>query len=237
MNKTFLFSIISLLLFGGANATVCRLIPTKCYTTMGAGYFYDTSDPESWDITSNCWGKKYICVDALSDTYVNSHNVTDRAALGRKEIADSSRINSDFDLAVLNGDCFGARLVKDGGAAVKVDGNYVNVWCSGILDDLHFTIKDSFDNGDTTSGAQPTCSQLSTYGYVNIQNGKCYGKQYNLDEYRVQCNGDNPTLIVLNGADPDSASNTTIKTKPQATAQFNVMFDSAKKLHKDYFKD
>ena len=68
MMKTFLFSVVSLFLFGGANAatpwweqpTICRLSPSNCYASMGAGYLFDTSDPDSWDITSKCWGKKYI---------------------------------------------------------------------------------------------------------------------------------------------------------------------------------
>ena len=244
MRKTFLFSAISLLMFGAANATVCKLVPTKCYTNMGTGYFYSATnpDPESWDITSNCWGKKYICVEALTDAYVNTHNITDRAALGRKEIASNIK-SSDFDTTILNGDCFGARISKDGGAQVKVGGRYVNVWCSGVLDDLNsirgisITIDDTFDNGDITLGTQPTCDILSQVNYANIQNGKCYGKYYNPNEYRVQCNGENPMLIVLNGADPDGTPNTDIKTKTDADARFRTMYENAKKLHKEYFKD
>ena len=75
MKKTFLFYVISCLLMAHANAatpwweqaTICRLSPSNCYTDMGVGYFYDKfdPDPDSWDITSNCWGKKYICAEAL----------------------------------------------------------------------------------------------------------------------------------------------------------------------------
>lgn len=243
MRKTFLFSAIFLLVFGEANATVCKLIPTKCYTTMGTGYFYDTDEPDSWDITSNCWGKKYICAEALTTTYLDSHNVTDRVALGRKEIASATESN-DFDVTVLNGDCFGSRIVKDGGAQIKVHGNYVNVWCPGVIDALNtlpgvnITISDTMDNGDITLGTQPTCTNLADAGYINIQNGKCYGKYYDLDEYRIKCDASNPTLIVLNGA-LSNGDNTVsdIKIKTEADARFRTMYENAKKLHKQYFND
>ena len=65
MTRMFLFSVISFLLIGGANAATpwwnhddfCQISPTNCYANMGAGY-----EPTDWDSSSNCWGKKYICV-------------------------------------------------------------------------------------------------------------------------------------------------------------------------------
>ena len=110
MTKAFLFSFVSFLICGNAFAvtpwwerpTICQLSPSRCYTNMGIGYFYDTTEPSSWDITSNCWGKKYICAEALKNS-----NATEPVPMGRNEIADTSRINSDFDINELNGDCFG----------------------------------------------------------------------------------------------------------------------------------
>ena len=251
MKKTCLFCIVSLLFVGNANAAICKLIPTKCYTTMGAGYLYNANNPEpdSWDITSNCWGKKYICAEALTATYRQEHNinsiVADPVALGRKEIAVATN-SEDFDMTILNGDCFGSRIVKDGGAQMKVDGNYVNVWCSGVLDDVNMAIKNgpnikidnTFDNGDITLGTQPTCTQLADAGYVNIQNGRCYGKNYDTDEYAILCDaGGNPSLVVLNGVDRDNITATDIKTKTQANERLETMYINAKKLHKQYFRD
>ena len=40
--------------------TVCRLNPSKCYASMGAGF-----ESEMWDHTSQCWGQKIICAEAL----------------------------------------------------------------------------------------------------------------------------------------------------------------------------
>ena len=239
MKNTFLFSVISLFIFGGADASICRLIPTKCYnTTMGNGYLYDTSVSASWDITSNCWGKKYICADALTDEYVRDHIIVDnRAALGRAEIAPAT--NADFDLTVLNGDCFGTRMAKEGGAQIKVDGNYVNVWCYGVLDDLRsedILISETFENGDITT-TQPSCGQLATHGYVNIPNGKCYGKYYNQDEYNIYCTNGNPTLVILNGVDVENIVDTDIKTKSAAESRFRTMYENAQVLHKKYFKE
>lgn len=239
MKRLFLFSVISCLLTAHANAatpwwehdTICRLSPSNCYTNMGIGYFYDSidPDPESWDITSNCWGKKYICAEALKNS-----NATDPVPLGRAEIADASRINADFDVDVLNGDCFGVRKTSSGGAMASVDGNFVKVWCSGILEHPD---DEYVENGEITSGAQPTCEQLANDGYVGIQNGKCYGKYYNPDEYHIQCNNGQATLIVLNGADPSNASASSVTTKAEADALFNTMYQNAKAQHSAHFND
>ena len=230
MKKTLLFSVVcTLISVGVADAitpwwqhdTICRLSPSKCYSAMGAGYA-----PDDWDITSNCWGKKKICVDALTTKYITDHNTTEPVALGRTEIADSKNVNSDFDTTVLNGDCFGTRKSQSGGAMVSVNGQYVKVWCNGILtnpDDEYLA------NGEITTGAQPTCSELADDGYVGIQNGKCYGKYYDTSEYSIQCDGETPTLIILNGADPEGNAGTTdVTTRDDANALFATMFNNAK---------
>lgn len=235
MKKLFLFSVVSCLLMAHANAatpwweqpTICRLSPSNCYTSMGSGYFYDTSEPESWDITSNCWGKKYICAEALKNS-----TETEPVAMGRAEIADATRINADFDIMVLNGDCFGVRKTSSGGAMASVNGNYVKVWCSGILENPD---DEYLENGEITSGAQPTCAYLAENGYVGIQNGKCYGKYYDDSQYAIQCNGETPTLIVLNGVDAHNTSESAIKTKSEADALFNTMYQNAKLQYQAHF--
>ena len=235
MTKAFLFSVISFLLFNGANAatpwwerdTICQLSPSRCYNNMGVGYFYDTEKPASWDITSNCWGKKYICVEALKNS-----SATEPVPMGRAEIADTSRVSSDFDTNELNGDCFGVRKTSSGGATASVSGNFVKVWCSGILDNPTETL----ENGEITSGAQTTCAALAANGYVGIQNGKCYGKYYKQSEYFIQCSGETPTLIILNGADPDGATDN-IRTKSDADARFNTMYQNAHAQYQIHFAD
>ena len=244
MTKTFLFSVISLLMFGGANAalpwweqaTICRLNPSTCYTNMtGAGYFYDVSDSDSWDITSNCWGKKYICPEALKTS-----NTTEPAVMGIREIADTNRVSADFDTTILNGDCFGVRKTTAGGARASVNGRYVNVWCNGILDltlPHPYGVDETLPNGEIAYNAEPTCSALAENGYVGIQNGKCFGKKYNTDDYFIKCDSDVPTLIILNGANPDNDSGTGIVTKADADARLTTMYNNAKMQHAAHFSD
>lgn len=229
MTRTFLFSVVSLLLFGGANAAtpwwkydnICYPSPATCYSNMGIGYFYNTSESGSWDTTSSCWGKKYVCPDAVKDP-----NIDERVALERNDIANTSVVNSqDFDLAKLNGDCFGARKTKSNGAMVSVNGSYVKVWCNGALEDVD---EDNIvENGAFTTTTQH-CSDLAERGYVDVLNGKCYGKRYNSSEYAIQCNGDNATLIVLNGAtDWDDNSDSEYITDTQANNYFQTLVTAA----------
>ena len=229
MTRTFLLSVVSLLLFGGANAAtpwwkydnICYPSPATCYSNMGIGYFYNTSDSGSWDATSYCWGKKYVCPDAVKDP-----NIDERVALERNDIANTSVVNSqDFDLAKLNGDCFGARKTKSNGAMVSVNGSYVKVWCNGAIEDVN---EDNIvENGAFTTTTQH-CSDLAERGYVDVLNGKCYGKRYNTSEYAIQCNGDNATLIVLNGAtDWDDNSDSEYITDTQANNYFQTLVTAA----------
>lgn len=240
MKKIFLFSAISCLLFGGADATtpwweqptICRLSPSNCYASMVAGFLYDTDNPSSWDITSNCWGKKYICAEALKNP-----SSTERVALGRTEIADASRINSDFDIAILNAedDCFGVRKTSSGGAMASVNGNFVRVWCTGILENPD---DEPLENGEITTGAQPQCSDLADRGYVEKQNGNCYGKYYSTSEYLIQCDtNNNPTLIVLNGVNRDNTGTPAITTRAAADTLFDTMYNNARAQHQNHFSD
>lgn len=239
MRRMFLFIIVSVLLFGNANADTpwwqhdefCRISPTNCYATMGIGY-----EPTDWDITSNCWGKKYICADAIRNSDSN-----DSVLMGRAEIADASRIDSDFDVTILNGDCFGARKIKDGGTKVSVDGEFVEVWCYGALSNPDENA--NLENGEIpASGLTPTCAELKTNGYVGIKNGKCYGKYYNQNEYYIQCNDNNPTtlptLVILNGVDSENVVvDSRITTQSDADSLFRQMYQNAQERHKLYFKD
>ena len=188
--------------------TVCRLNPSGCYATMGTGY-----DSGMWDAGANCWGMKVICGDALKNT-----NQT--TPVGKTEIARGTNINPDYDINILNGDCFGVRRSSSDGTMASVDGSYVRVWCAGILQNSDETV----DNGEITYGTQPTCATLATDGYIAIQNGKCFGKYYDPSQYFIQCNGENPSLIVLNGAPMGDTSYPL--TQSDADAIFNRMYEN-----------
>lgn len=192
--------------------TICRLNPANCYTTMGTGY-----DSGLWDANANCRGMKLICGDALT----NTNNDT---PVGKTEIARGTNINPDYDLDVLDGDCFGVRKVSTDGSMASVNGSMVRVWCSGILSNVDATI----ETGEITYGTQPTCQMLADDGYVAVQNGKCYGKYYDQSQYFIQCNGEIPTLIVLNGASSsyETGNNTSYPvTQEEADDKFDTMYD------------
>lgn len=228
MTRTFLFSVVSLLLFGGANAAtpwwkydnICYPSPSTCYSNMGAGYLYNTSDSDSWDTTSFCWGKKYICPNAIKN-----QNADERVAMERNDIANANIVNSaDFDLTKMNGDCFGVRKSKSNGAMVSVNGNYVKVWCTGAIDADEDNV---VENGVFTTTA-PTCSDLQARGFADVLNGKCYGKHYNSSEYAIHCDGNNTILIALNGATNfDEDSDSQYITDTQAANYFNTLVTAA----------
>ena len=218
MKKIFLFS----LFFITANAlaaatpwweqpTICRLNPATCYTAMGTGY-----DSGMWDANANCWGMKWICGDALTNT-----NQT--TLVGRTEISRGTNIDPDYDLNVLDGDCFGVRKTSTDGAMASVDGKMVRVWCTGILADRY--IAATIENGDVAAPTyQPSCEELARDGYVAISNGKCYGKYYDPARYYILCNGENPTLVLLNGANYDFGHYPT--TQDEADTLFNQMYEN-----------
>ena len=89
--------------------TVCRLNPASCYTSMlGAGY-----DSGMWDANAGCWGMKLICGDALTNT-------NDTTPVGKTEIARGTNISTDYDINILDGDCFGVRKTSiDGSMALN----------------------------------------------------------------------------------------------------------------------
>ena len=190
--------------------TVCRLNPSNCYTAMGTGY-----DTGMWDAGASCWGMKLICGDALK----NTNNVT---PVGKTEIARGTNINQDYDLTVLNGDCFGVRKTSTDGTMASVNGTMVRVWCAGILNNVDETI----ENGEITYGTQPSCATLAADNYVAVQNGKCFGKYYDSARYFVQCDGETPTLIVLNGATYETGNTSYPVTQADADTIFNRMYEN-----------
>ncbi len=236
MKKIFAFSIISLLVGFSANGattpwwlqpTVCRLDPTNCYPTMGIGF-----DSEMWDATSNCRGLKIICADALKTGTADT-------AMGLAEIARGTGILVDYDTNLLgaNGDCFGRRKTAENGSMASVNGKYVNVWCSGILDD-----PDEFlPNGEITYGAQPTCNELAEYGYIGVENGRCYGKYYDPGLYYIDCDAGDGNLpgriITLNGANYTTDNSNAPRTMDEANEIFDKMFKTSQTQKEKYFQD
>ena len=216
MKKIFLFSLLFVTTQVVAatpwweQPTVCRINPANCYTSTGAGY-----DSGMWDAVANCWGMKMICGEALT-------NSNDARPVGRTEISRGTNINADYDLSVLNNDCFGVRKTSTDGSMASVNGQMVRVWCTGILSHVDEVI----ENGEITYGTQPNCQTLAADGYVAVSNDKCYGKYYDPARYYIQCAGETPTLIVLNGANYETGNTSYPETQEDADAIFNRMYNN-----------
>lgn len=205
--------------------TICRLDPTNCYPAMGAGF-----DSGMWDATANCWGLKLICPHAMK----TQHNAP--VPVGRGDIASSRNINADFDVSLLNGDCFGVRKTTANGTKASVNGTYVNVWCNGILDNPDEQVA----SGEITFGTQPSCARLAADGYVAVVNNRCYGKHFNDSEYFIECTGSDilpSRLIVLNGADYNTGGANVPADESAADAIFDQMYQTSQIQYKKYFKD
>ena len=169
--------------------TICKVDTTVCYSNMGTGY-----DIGMWDATSRCRGLKMICADATTNP-----NDTDSVLMGRAEIAAKTGLSQDFDTDILAGDCFGARKTSGNGNLVSVDGNFVKVWCNGVLPNPDEQVA----NGEIKFGTQPKCDDLAPDGWVAVLNQRCYGKQFDPSNYFIECTGSNDLpskIIVLNGA-------------------------------------
>ena len=207
--------------------TVCKISSDKCYTSS-AGY-----DTEIWDASGNngkgCWGMKYICAEALQQESNES------VLVGKKDITDKN-INPDFDVNKLSdsGDCFGRRTTNENGNEVKVNGEYVKVWCNGVLNKSDETLA----NGDIVYGTQPTCNSLKQNGYIAVENGKCFGKYYDETDYHIEC-GDKvqpKRIIVLNGAEYKKHNYSGPITVADAEELFDTMFYTSKSQKNKYFK-
>lgn len=231
MKKMTIFTILSIICMTyGANAadwwnqsTVCKIDTTKCYATMGAGF-----DAEMWDVTGKCRGMKYICPNALIKQY-------DEPTLVSREDINAKTIKSDYDTTKLgeSGDCFGTRKINSAGD-VLVNGQYVKVYCHGVLDDADETLP----NGEIVYGEQPTCASLKSDGYIAVKRGKCYGKYLDESKYHIQC-GDEllaERIIKLNGAEFTTAGNTPT-SENDANKLFDKMYSTSKSQKEQYFKE
>ncbi len=205
--------------------TVCKLDPTDCYASMGIGF-----ENEMWDSETGCWGMKLICPEALTA----GGNMP--VAKSRKDIERGTGINSDFDTSVLNGDCFGVRKTSENGAMAMVNGEYVRVWCNGVLDN----VDEYTENGEITYSAQPTCAELADYGYVAAVNNNCYGKYYDAAQYYIQCDGNDimpSRIVVLNGANFSTSAGDTPVDKSAADKVFDSMQSISESQREIYFTE
>jgi hypothetical protein len=217
--------------------TICRPVLNKCYTLMGTGY-----NTGFWDKNNSCWGMKYVCGNAIEKT--------EKVLADMGKIQDFQSNYTDFDFASLDAAnrCFGVRKTKDNGSKVMVKGNYVNVYCKGVIDDT----TESTANGEITlnyksTGDQPTCRDLANNGWLKTlnNNNKCYGKKYPLSDYFIECDKnqeDNTTrVIVLNGSANYLVNSNGVSTGqyPVKTEEANKVFDEmitvAKKKHYEKF--
>ena len=167
---------------------------------MGAGY-----DTELWDATSNCRGIKMICGAALNP------QSDDATPIGRAEISQGTGINTrDYNINILNGDCFGSRKTSSNGTTVSLDGKYVNVWCSGVLGAAGYDTYEVLENGEIRTLRQINALNIriarerkADAGYAAVANGRCFGKYYDGNQYFIECGNDllPSRLVILNGAD------------------------------------
>ena len=232
MKKTFLLSLLIMPLAMESNAaidwwereTVCRINPSKCYNTMGAGF-----DIEAWDSDSECRGKKIICGTALKPTS------DENWALSKLDVRNMNGINPDFNIDILNGDCFGVRQTISNGLQAIYNDKPVDVYCPGILENIYdYDYIENVETGSILARAtQPKCDDLAEYGYARVKNGRCYGKRYSESEYYIDCSrGDDndARLIILNGADYREPMGNNPHTPDAAEEKFQEMIELAKKL-------
>ena len=206
-------------------ATICRLNPSKCYASMGAGF-----ESEMWDVDAKCRGMKYICPEAL----VDEESIP--VLISKKDIDNKSIIKTDYDANLLSesGDCFGRRKTNKNGNEVMIKGEFVKVWCDGVLNKSDETLS----NGEVVYGTQPTCNSLKENGYIAAENGKCFGKYYDASNYHIEC-GDNvqpERIVVLNGAEYKKHNFSGPVTNAEAEKLFDKMYDISKTQKAQYFK-
>lgn len=209
-------------------ATICRLNPSKCYASMGAGF-----ESEMWDKSGQCWGQKIICADALI-------NGDENIPMERKAISNNTNINHkifDTDEYSAYNECFGVRITTQNGAfSFDNAGNKVPVWCTGVLSGGEIA---ETDNGEIIiNGNQPTCQNLANDGFIATLNSEsnCHGKRMNPDEYFIGCNSRDltpETLVVLNGA-YDYSANGTPMTNDDANNTFEKMINISKRQREKY---
>lgn len=207
--------------------TLCQPSNAFCYPSIeGAGF------TDEWDSGAVCRGKKIVCDDAL-----NADCDSMDGSYSKAEISNSAIINVDFDVSILDSRpdkrCFGVRRTRNNGTSASVNGNWVNVWCAGVLDAPDESLATGYI---ITSGQQPDCEELKYRGYIGILNGQCYGRpSYPASDFYLQCETGRllPTTIVkLGGAGADDIQ--IMDTKPSypitevdAAVMFNAMIENA----------
>ena len=234
MKKNMIFTILSIIYSTAAanavdwwnQATVCKYDTKPCYTTMGAGF-----DPEIWDATAGCRGMKYICPNALKQQSQNPELISINNI--------KQKTNTDYNTETLgeSGDCFGKRhskITKEN-VFVMVNGDYVNLYCHGILNKPDETLADGeiMYNHDE----QPTCESLKTDGYIAVKNGKCVGKYIDESKYYIDCGTDllPKRLVLLNGAEVTTNNTGNITTQKDAKNLFDKMLSVSQKQKQQYF--
>jgi hypothetical protein len=233
MKKNMIFTILSIVCLTATadtvdwwnQPTVCKINNTKCYNniTMNAGF-----DPGIWDATASCRGMKYICPNALIQQEQNPKLIS------KNDIAKQT--NTDYDINTLGetGDCFGKRKTNKTGTQIMVNGDYVNLYCHGILDNAD----EELANGEIVYKNQPTCETLKEKGYIAVENGKCIGKYIDESKYYIDCGTDllPKRLVLLNGAEITTKNTGNITTQKDADNVFNTMYSASKKQKTQYFK-
>lgn len=217
--------------------TICRQNPDKCYLSMGIGY-----DSGYWDSENKCWGMKYVCDDSIGESSEDG-----KVLLSIKKLTEAQEKNKDFDFTQLNTSsrCFGTRKTKDGGTKAMVNGEYVKVFCTGVLDSDNVRVANGEIALNYKGAGQPTCRDLADNGWLNIlNNNKCYGKRYPLPNYFIECDSEqeaNTRVIVLNGntnyvANVSGTSSGNYPVKADKAAQvFDEMQTVAQKNHYEKF--
>lgn len=204
-------------LYESMYGSICQADNTRCYAQNTPGIDFTSDD--SWDTSGNCRGKKYICTDALTG------GGTEPVAMERADILRGVGISSDFDTDVYVSaeNCYGARKTSQNGAMVLMNGQYAKVWCDGILSN---PTNDELANGEISAGTEPSCAELAADNYVATLNGNCYGKRYDPSKYAIDCDGNTPVIIVLNGAQYTQGIDNYI-TPFVVNARFSAMQTSA----------
>lgn len=217
--------------------SVCRINNQTCYSRMASNaYCSSIGNLECWDDDANCWGKKYICENALKSGATNN-------LLTKTQIASTTLINSDFDINIESESerCFGVRRTYDNGASAAVNGKKVKVWCNNVP--LASDNIEIIKTGQVIlDGTQPTCTSLSENGFAAVQNGSCWGKEYrkNFKNYYIDCKSgqlEPYRIIDINSAsDYDTNANVEPDTYEKIKNKFQNMLKTSRAQHDKYFK-
>jgi len=212
--------------------TICQPNNASCYPKMDVGF-----DPDEWDTAANCRGKKLVCPNAVIG------GASFPTPFSKAELADNSLVSADFDTGVLGvtKKCFGSRRTKNNGSSAKVENDWVNVYCSWVLDAPDEVLDTGIIVLSTTH--QPTCRSLAEGGVIGIINGQCFGKSgFPESDFFLECKTGIllPSLIaVLNGADnyrTSTLANPSASTYPVteeiAAAMFSRMIDNAAEIRR-----